>query len=63
MKRTIVIATLLACAAFATAYSAYNAQLEDHHATCTGSKYCHACKNCSACKHCAKNGGICGVCK
>jgi hypothetical protein len=63
MKKTIIIAGILAVTAFATAYSAYTYKVKTHHATCTGSKNCNACKNCKYCGHCAKNGGTCGVCK
>jgi len=64
MKRMLVISALVAIAAFATAFSGYRySVVKDHHATCTGSKYCNACKNCKYCGHCAKNGGSCGVCK
>jgi hypothetical protein len=63
MKRTIAIAAMVAVAALGTAFTGYNYHVKNHHATCTGSRYCHACKNCKYCNHCAKQGGTCGVCR
>ena len=63
MKTPVLILVMLVIGAFATAFTAYSVKVPNHHATCTGAKYCSACKNCKACKHCAKEGGSCGVCK
>ena len=59
MKRTLLIATVVA---FSAMMLAANIGAEAS-AKCTGAKNCKACKNCKYCKHCAKDGKSCGVCK